>query len=58
MEATYSKRPSKRRMTVRPPKFCTIPVKVMMIPHETMRLPRYHDGRVNFSRIMLLGISG
>ena len=55
--STDSKTPSRTRVVIKPPKFWTKPVHVITIPQLSTRMPRYIDGRLNFLRRMLLGIS-
>jgi hypothetical protein len=39
-QEAYSKTPRRILVTSRPAKFCTMPVKVMIIPQEVIRIPR------------------
>lgn len=57
LHRTHSKRPRKNLIETRPPKFCTTPVRVIMMPQARTRDPRYIEGRLNWFNIMLLGTS-
>lgn len=54
---THSKRPRRNRIATRPSKFCTTPVRVMIIPQARTRDPRYIEGRLKRFNIILLGTS-
>jgi hypothetical protein len=53
----YSNKPRKTLVTQRPAKFCTNPVHITTTPQTKTIVPIKTDGRLNLSRIMLLGIS-
>lgn len=48
---------STTRHAIKPPKSLHRPVKVMVMPHDTTRMPKYVEGRLNFLRMTLDGTS-
>lgn len=45
------------RQAIKPPKSLHRPVKVIVMPHDTTRMPRYVEGRLNLFRMILDGTS-